>query len=180
MPFSGPPAIDYATRAVSCVDLRYSDRGGGTAQVSGTDTAWVANLAVFAPFFINETMVVSEWWINLGTTTTASNWDFGIYREDFTKIQTLGSTAAGTVASNINNTTTWADLTLPAGAYYMAYANDSTRPHATSNDIAGFHIAAGYMEQTSSSFPLPATATPIRYTRAYFPHFGFTLNSWGV
>jgi hypothetical protein len=178
MPYNPPPSIPYIGPNVMSLDMRYADRGGGSVN-SGTDTAWVANLAVYAPFILPRPIVVMEWFINLGTLTTASNWDFGIYREDFTKIQTLGSTTAGTVASNFNNTTTWTDLTLPAGVYYMAYSNDSTRNHSIFIENSVVHTAAaGWMEQ-STALPLPATATPVVTTRAWSVPFGFS-SRWAI
>lgn len=145
-----------------------------------TNTAWVANLAVYVPFRIGMPITIKEWWCYLGTLTTAHNWDFGIYNEDFTRVQSLGSTAGGTSASGFNNTTTWTDLTIAAGNYYMAFADDSTRNFTTDADTAGFHQQMGVMEQTSGGFALPATATPITYTRSFLPHFGFNCRSEAI
>jgi len=157
-------------------DPKYGPQRTGNTSIT-SNTAWVANLAVYVPIWINRPGTIFEWFHFNGTLTTAHNLDFGLYNPDFTKVQTLGSTAGGTVASALNNTTTWTNLDVAPGPYYMAFADDSTRNITTSGDVAGLYQAMGMMEQTSSSFPLPATATPIAYTRAFLPYFGFTMRT---
>ena len=99
---------------------------------------------------------------------------------DFTKVQSLGSTVGGTTASSIINTTTWTDLTLLPGSYYMAYCDDSTRNMSTSIDALGLYAAGGVLEQTGLSSTLPDPMVPVIYTRAFLPHFGMNLYSVAV
>lgn len=160
---------------MSSNDAAHVGRGGGNTQVN-TNTGWVAGLAVYVPFVIPVASTVYEWWVYTGTLTTAHNLDYGIYNADFTKIQSLGSTAGGTVASTINNTATWTDLVLLPGVYYMAFCDDSTRNFLTSSDAAGVYQAVGIMEQTGLSSTLPDPMVPVVYTRAFLPHFG--INMW--
>jgi hypothetical protein len=155
-------------------DIQYRDRIGATTV--NTNTAWVANLGVFVPITIASPSTVMEWWWQNGTLTTAHNVDFGVYREDFTKIQTLGPTAGATTASAVVSTTTWADLALSPGAYFMAMSDDSTRNLITSADALGIYASEGCFEQSSVG-TLPATATPVIYGRAFLPHFGMHLMS---
>lgn len=158
-------------------DIRHADRNTQTA--IGTNTAWIANLAVYVPITIDIPCTVYEWfWLN-GTLTTAHNIDFGIYNADFTKVQSLGSTVGTTTASTIINTSTWTDLALVPGTYYMAFANDSTRNFTCSADAAGIYQACGIVEQTTA-FALPSPAVPVAYTRAFLPFFGMNLRSTAI
>ena len=159
---------------ISSHDARHVERVG--ISVVNTTTAWVANLAVYVPFVIAAPVTILEWWHYNGTLTTAYNVDYGIYRTDFSKVQSLGSTAGTTTASAIVNTTTWTDLTIAAGSYYMAFASDSTRNFTTSSDALGLYQASGVMEQTTA-FVLPSPAVPIVYARAFLPYFGMNLRS---
>lgn len=157
--------------AIGAHSLRTHSRAGSSS--TGTSTAWpVANLGVYVPFTVSIPVIVYEWYITLGTLTTAANADFGIYNEDFTKVQSLGSTALNVaVASVMTNTTTWTDLLLAPGSYYMAFSTDSTRNFGCSTDAAGIYQASGVMEQTGVA-TLPAPAVPVAYTRALLPNFG--------
>lgn len=155
-----------------------SGRIGATSPV-GTDTAWIANLAVFVPFVIAAGGTIYEWWHHNGSLTTAYNVDYGIYNLDFTKVQSLGSTAGITTASTIVTTTTWTDLAISPGSYYMAFATDSTRNIQTSSDTIGLFQATGCMEQTTA-FALPSPAVPLKYARAFLPFFGFNMRSIAI
>jgi hypothetical protein len=73
------------------------------------------------------------------------------------------------------NTTTWTNLDVAPGQYYMAFCDDSTRNLATSADALGLYQAAGVMEQTGLSSTLPSPAVPVAYTRAFLPLFGMNL-----
>lgn len=150
------------------------DRVGATGPI--TNTAWVANLAVYVPFTIDTAGIVYEWFHYNGTLTTAYNVDYGIYNLDFTKVQSLGSTAGTTTASTLVNTTTWTDLTLVPGTYYMAFASDSTRNFSTSTDALGLYQASGVVEQTTA-FALPSPMVPVVYARAFLPMFGMNMRS---
>lgn len=174
--YSPPRSFEPPFWSVASADPKYTDRLGKTA-AAGTTTAWVANLAVYVPFALASYATIYEWWWANATLTTAHNIDFGIYNLDFTKVQSLGSTVGGTTASAIINTTTWTDLNLAPGNYYMAFSDDSTRNFSTSADALGLYQAQGCMEQTTSSFPLPSPAVPVAYTRAFLPYFGFNMRT---
>jgi hypothetical protein len=147
-----------------------------------TSTPWVALLGVFVPIQIDTPCTIVEWWWQNGTLTTAHNVDFGLYREDFTKIQTLGGTVGATTASTIINTTTWTDLAVAPGDYFMAFADDSVRNITTSADALGIYESEGCFEQSglSAGPTLPATATPVLYNRAFLPNFGMNLYTVAV
>jgi hypothetical protein len=154
-------------------DTKYTDRIG--VSIPNSNTAWVSGLGVYVPIVITVPSTIYEWWWVNGTLTTAHNLDFGLYNMDFTKIQSLGSTAGATTASVIVNTTTWTNLDVAPGQYYMAFCDDSTRNLATSADALGLYQAAGVMEQTGLSSTLPSPAVPVAYTRAFLPLFGMNL-----
>lgn len=159
---------------ISSHDSWLVEKPGSAA--ANTNTAWVANLAVYVPFTVPIPVTVYEFWHNNGTLTTAYNVDYGIYNLDFTKVQSLGSTAGTTTASAVVNSTTWTDLVLEPGTYYMAFASDSTRNFICSNDAIGLNQSAGIMEQTTA-FALPSPAVPAIYTRAFVPQFGINLRN---
>jgi hypothetical protein len=172
---SGFQAVDRADHhyfAISSHDIDHTDRIGAT---SGASAAWVSGLGVYVPFSVEVASIIYEWFNYNGTLTTSHNIDFGIYNLDFTKVQSLGSTAGGTTASVLNNTTTWTDLLLPPGSYYMAMCDDSTRNFTMTSDSIGLYQAQGVMEQTGLSSTLPSPAVPVAYTRAFLPIFGMNL-----
>jgi hypothetical protein len=177
MSYSPLGAYEPAFWTVSSHDLKYTERLGSTGV--STNTAWIANLAVYVPFTLSFGGTIYEWWHLNGTLTTAYNIDYGIYNLDFTKVQSLGSTAGTTTASVLVNTTTWTDLAIAPGSYYMAFASDSTRNFTTSADAMGLYQLGGCMEQTTA-FVLPSPAVPAVYTRAFLPHFGFNMRATAV
>jgi len=150
----------------------------GNANPTG-NTAWVANLAVAVPFVLASPAIVYEWFHFNGTLTTAYNVDYGIYNPDFTKVQSLGSTAGTVTASAFVNTTAWTDLTLLPGQYYMAFWSDSTRNFTTSIDAIGQYQSQGIVEQVVAT-NLPSPLVPVAYTRAFAPVFGINLRSIAI
>lgn len=160
--------------SISSHDLMHQPRIGTTSVAS--NTAWVSLLAVFAPFSLDLPVTIYEWWWLNGSLTTAHNCQFGIYNEDFTQVAE-SAVATTTTASALINTSGNTDVVLPPGNYYMAFCDDSTRNITTSADAAGLYQAIGWMEQTgiAAGPNLPATATPVAYTRAFAPLFGMNL-----
>jgi len=156
--------------AISSHDIRFVERAGGITFYASA--AYVAGVAVYVPFTLSAPTTIYEWWHVNGTLTTSHNLDFGVYNLDFTPVQRLGSTAGGTTASAVNNTTTWTDLLLNPGSYYMAFLDDSTRNILMSSDARGLYEASGIMEQSGLSSTLPSPAVPVVYTRAFLPLFG--------
>lgn len=175
MSYQSAGAYEATFWNVTSHSLKHVEFRPGTSTIA-TGTAWIANLAVYVPFLISQPVTVMEWFHLNGTLTTAYNIDYGIYNLDFTKIQSLGSTAGVTTASAFVSTTTWTDLDLQPGSYYMAFASDSTRNFTTSSDVAGLYETMGIMEQTTA-FALPSPAVPVQYTRAFLPQFGFNARA---
>jgi len=180
MSYTPSGAYEPSFWSIGSHDLKYTERVGLTDAT--TNTNWVANLAVYVPFTTDIAGTVYEWWWYNGTLTTAHNIAFGIYNLDFTAVQRLTGVAGGTTASAINNTTTWTDLVLQPGSYYMAMADDSTRNFLTSADALGLYQASGVMEQTGlgAGPALPDPMVPLVYARAFLPYFGMNLRTTAV
>ena len=179
MSFTPRKVDQYAIRAISSHDAFYTGGRLGASACS-TATVWVANLAVYVPFRIHERVTIYEWYITNAGATAAHDCDFGIYREDFTAIQRLGETTMSTSGNALINTTTWTNLDLDPGSYYMAFWSDNnsgTRNYVTSTDALGLYQAMGCVEEGSLTTGLPSTATPVAYARAFLPSFGMNLHN---
>lgn len=135
--------------------------------------AWpLANLAIYVPLYINETVTLYE--VGFGTGATAGgNWDIGIYDSAGTRLQSTGTQARTASAWNVNN---WTDLTLQPGWYYAAMAANGTNNYSGIVPAAGICESIGICEQ-QTAFVLPATATLTRTTRAFIPSITFALRS---
>lgn len=136
-------------------------------------TAWpLANLAIYMPIYINETVILYE--VGFGTgLTSGGNWDVGIYDTAGTRLQSTGTTVRTASAWNVSN---WTDLTLQPGWYYAAMSADGTNNYSGVAPAAGLCEAMGICEQTTA-FVLPATATLARTTRAFIPQVSFACRS---
>lgn len=133
-----------------------------------------ANIAILVPFHLDQpTHVYRFFWLN--GTAVSGNIDVGIYTSNLTLIGKTGST--GQVTTNVVQLVTHLGLYLPAGDYYLAYANDTggvgqkivaVLPTIISQSMCGI------MEK-ASSFPLPALiVAPVKRTQTLLPEFGFT------
>src|SRR5262245_63973904 len=98
--------------------------------------AWpLANLAIYVPFYVRETLTVYEAGIGTGA-TAGGNYDIGIY--DLAGTRLVSSGTQGRTAS------TWevaplTDTELTPGWYYAAMSADSTNNYSgTSSYGAGF------------------------------------------
>lgn len=132
-----------------------------------TVTTWVAKLVAYMPVALPFDYPVQRvWWLN-GSTLTTSNADFGIYSWDGTKIYSTGSTAmSGTSAPQY--VTPSPTFVLPADRYYFAWTCDNTTNRANSH--GGSAVSGqmwGLLEETTGSFGLPATMTPVSWARAF-------------
>lgn len=130
-------------------------------------TTWVANLVQYNPVALPWDYPVNRVWWMCGSTTTTSNVDFGIYTFDGTRIYNTGSTPEGT-ANTATYVTPGTPFVLSAGLYYFAWTCDNTTNRAQTH--AGAVIGSslmGLLEETTGGFGLPATMTPVRFTRVW-------------
>lgn len=140
--------------------------------------AWpVNNDAYLIPFYVSVPTTFVEMFFFSGTTPGTANFDLGIYRDDFTRIVSLGATAAVNTTDAIQPVGggNIADTTLPRGRYYMAMSAAATsitaRAAANSNDF----LRALGMKKMATAHPLPATVTPASMgTTAFMPQLGMT------
>lgn len=132
---------------------------------------WVANLAVYMPFFLPVPYTAKRFYVVNSTSTTAQNLDIGIYSEDGIRIISTGSTAK-TSGGGVQYIT--AAFYLTAGRYFFAYSNDSALASAVRGGNAAIRFAqmAGVFEE--SVFPLPASMTPVVAAHALQPLIGMT------
>lgn len=140
---------------------------------SGSNAAvrtWVAKLVAYCPMALPFPYQVNRvWWVN-GSTNTTTNVDFGIYSAvDGTRIYNTGSTVMGTV-STVQYVTPATPFVLSAGAYYFAWTCDGTTSRAYGlAGSANISRMMGLLEETTGSFGLPATMTPVAWARAFGP-----------
>jgi len=158
---------------VSTMSRMQPPRGVNTATPTGA--AWpLASLAFYVPIQFNETVVIYQVGCGAGA-TAGGNFDIGLYTMAGAKIQTTGTTARTNSSWNAVN---WTDLTVGPGVYYAAMAADSTATYSSIPPVAGLAEAVGVCEE--AVYPLPATATLTRTTRAYIPNIAFTLRSVAI
>lgn len=139
---------------------------------------WVANLAVYIPFWLPFPYPLKRvFWANGGTVTT-SNADVGVYSSDGARIYSTGSTALS--GASVLQFGAAADALLNPGVYYLAYSCDNTtnRANGTVASLADGRIW-GLLQQ-SSAFPLPATMTPVAWdATGFYVLAGITRTSTG-
>ncbi len=144
--------------------------GGGVQVVSFT---WpTANLSVLVPFVVNETMVITNSFVLVGS-LSAGNYDIGVYDSAFALLGHIGATAVPAV-STLGNVAL--SLTLTPGHYWLALAGSL----ATTNAFAGISMASivrarmlGCREATGN-MPLATTPTPVAWASIQIPLFGIS------
>ena len=140
-------------------------------------TAFGAGSAGFInayPFRIRvPTLITKLWWLN--GTTSNGNLDCGIYDLDYNLLVSAGTTGQGTISSQqaVDVTDTW----LSRGTYYCALIGSSTTGTVLAMTAgAGYWQTFGCWEQAGVTLPLStgaSPATPVTYSRAFMPFFGF-------
>ena len=158
--------------------LSRSSIGGELAVVgsSPADLTWPsANLAVYIPFTLAESITAYKMWVFNGA-AVSGNLDIGIYNEAGTKLIATGSTAqSGTTAIQ---TVDVADTALGPGTFYLALVLDNgtgkVRQQLFSTSPTIYPTVCG-IAQESSAFPLPASFTlATNTTFGGGPVFGFS------
>jgi len=172
-----PPVVDgdQTLTTIAAMDMLGS---AFTYGVPPSSVAYpLANLALYVPFSVSETVTVYEGWV-VTATLAAGNFDIGVYSAAGSRLTSSGATAKP--ASDVANTTTMTNLVLnPNTRYYMAFAADGTNNYMAHNAVAGLCEAMGMLESTTS-YVLPSSPTLSRTSRAYIPHFGLNLYTVAV
>lgn len=153
-------------------------------QTSGnpTSTAWPANNDAYAvPFLVASPVSFSGAFFGSGTSPGTTNFDIGIYRDDWTRITSLGATACVNNSQAMEPAAGGAAfasvVTLPRGRYYMAMSSAATtltvRGFAPVNQ--GCRILG--MFKMASAHPLPDPFVPASMgTTAFIPVFGLIVS----
>lgn len=135
----------------------------------------VANKTIYAPFYVPWNYPVKRvWWQN--GITVSGNVALAIYTFGGARIYTTGSTAqAGT---SVPQYVTPTAFQLASGIYYLALGMDNTTGTILRTGPSVLAMQGqGVLEETT--FPPPATMTPVTIASAYFPYFGITLTASG-
>jgi hypothetical protein len=151
-----------------------------TCPLSGSSVlnqAWPsANIAIFIPFNLEKPCLIRESFLVSGTLTTSNTIDIGVYDESFNRLFT--STMTVNAASTAFNSSSSTDVIIGPGSYYMAMACSGTRNVLGTNVGTVVYKGAGVMEQAGlSGSTLPATASPVEFTRTNIPLFGLNLQT---
>lgn len=162
----------------TCMDIHGPAlRCFGTAAAPASTTWPTANMAFFIPFYVEMPEQILEiFWVS-GTTPGTTNFDLGIYRDDGTRVVSLGATAAVSTTDIIQPAGGGdiADAVLMRGRYYMAMSSAATTLTVRAlSQAVGLFRAIG-MRQMASAHPLPATATFASIgTTNFMPIMGLT------
>jgi len=155
---------------------------GRTFQVAAAtaSTAWpVANTAFALPFLVSAPITFAEMFWFSGTTPGTANIDLGIYREDFTLLDSIGATAAVNTTDIIQpvggKALSKGPLTLTRGRYYMAMSAAAVTITTRAQVQANGWVRALGMQKMATAHPLPATFIPASMgTTAFIPWIGMT------
>jgi hypothetical protein len=178
MPLTSPASDNLrgpAWTTSSMIGAKNRVFGAGSAPVS---TAWpTANTAILVPFAVAVPTTFAEIFFQAGTTPGTTNYDLGLYRDDFTRIASLGSTAAVSTTDAIlpaGGGAFSAPVTLTRGRYYIAMNSAATsltvRGVTYANSIAR---ALGCISMAVGAVALPATITPAQASTV-IPVIGIT------
>lgn len=162
----------WTTPSMIGVRNRFIGNVGGPATAN-----WpTANTAILIPFTVTSPTTFPEIFFQAGTTPGTTNYDLGLYRDNFTLIASLGATAAVNTTDAIlpvGGGAFAAPVTLPRGRYYIAMSSAATtlsvRGIVFTNGIAR---AMGCLSM-ATAHPLPATVTPAQAV-TLFPTIGIT------
>lgn len=159
---------------ISMIGLKNRQFGNPATPAS---VAWpTANTAILVPFTIAFPTTFPEIFFQAGTGPGTGNFDLGLYREDFTRIASLGALASTNTTDAIfpvGGGAFAAPVTLMRGRYYIAMSAaaiaTTVRGITTTNGVAR---AFGCISM-AAAHPLPATITPAQAV-ALIPTIGIT------
>lgn len=143
----------------------------GSSRAQTASVAWPsANLAIFVPILIGEYCIAYKLVVGAGS-TSAGNFDAGIYDSSGNRLVSIGATAKGSATEHVLNIT---DTVLGPGLYYLAMSADGTNNYSMVNPSGTSPIPLqkarlyGTLE-AATSYTLPATASMVARTTAPIP-----------
>ena len=147
----------------------------GTLGVAASGTWLNANLAIYVPFRLSRSMVVTNMFAFNGATALGST-DLGIYSCDGVRLVHTGST--GQITINSITTVNVTSTIIGPGLFYMAMSQSlSTSTYFRSALTAQFSKVVGVATQ-QTAHPLPTVAVFGTVSGAYIPMFGLTCRSF--
>ncbi len=133
------------------------------------------NAAVFCPITIPWPFPVRR--LVAFCTTATGNMDIGIYTAGGSRIVSSGSFVT---ANGPNYVTLSPDIVLAPGSYYLALgASSNAGKFFSGGTTVTKQRAGGWLKQTASAFPLPATMSGVAVTEALAPMLGITQTASG-
>jgi hypothetical protein len=148
----------------------------GSASIP-VSAAWpVANTAILVPFTVTTPVTFAEIFFQAGTSPGTANFDLGVYRDDFTRIASLGATASVNTTDAIlpvGGGAFAAPVTLGRGRYYIAMSAAAISITVRSNTPGNSLTRAFGCISMATAHPLPATVTPAQASTV-IPVIGLT------
>lgn len=150
----------------------------GTSTVPAS-AAWPTNNQAFLiPFPVAGPVTIAELFFKAGTTPGTTNYDLGIYDENFKLLASLGATAAVNTTDAVlpvGGGALAAPLGLQRGRYYLGMSSASTALTVQGFVWTNQTARAFGLQQMATAHPLPATFTPASYsTQTFVPLVGMT------
>jgi len=152
---------------------------------SPASTAWPANNDAYAvPFRLSVPVAFVGCFFMAGTTPGTTNYDLGIYRDDFTLVTSLGATAAVSTTGAVlpvGGGTFATSVTLGRGRYFMAMSSAATTLTAAAIAPTNQVLRAVGMFKMATAHPLPSTFVPASMgTTTFMPLMGLTTTANAV
>jgi len=152
---------------------------------SPASTAWPANNDAYAiPFRLSVPVAFVGCFFMAGTSPGTTTYDLGIYRDDFTLITSLGSTAAVNTTSAVlpvGAGTFTTPVTLARGRYFMAMSSAATTLTAAAIAPTNQILRALGMFKMATAHPLPSTFVPASMgATTFMPLMGLTTTANAV
>lgn len=145
-----------------------------------TSTAWpTANTAILVPFSVGAPITFAEIFFQAGTNPGTANFDLGVYRDDFTRITSLGATASVNTTDAIlpaGGGSLASPITLPRGRYYVAMSSAATSITVRGNTTTNGATRGYGCISMALAHPLPPTITPAQAV-AVLPLIGITTTT---
>lgn len=139
-------------------------------------TVWPsANLAIYVPIGITQSILVKKLWFGSSSTSTG-NVDMALY--DAAGVAVVAATNAAKIASNDEQVFDVTDTPIGPGLYWIALSSDSATDTFNMIQTSAADCAQMGVLTEAAAYPLPSTATWARdYTYGRWPTMGILIES---